>query len=98
MRAIRIYEYGGPQVMRLEELPTPVPGVGQSLVRVSAASVNFLDVQKRRGELVGQKFYQKAGAGEPEFPATMGSQGAGVVEVIGEGVESVKAGEQVRQT
>jgi NADPH:quinone reductase len=95
MRAIRIYEYGGPQVMRLEELPTPVPGAGQVLVRVSAASVNFLDVQKRRGELLGQKFYQRAGAGEPEFPATMGSQGAGVVEAIGEGVDSVKAGDRV---
>ena len=61
MHAIRIHSYGGPEVMRWEELPTPVPGPGQVLVRVEAASVNFLDVQKRRGELVGQAFYRRNG-------------------------------------
>ena len=61
MHAIRIHAYGGPEVMQLEELPTPVPGPGQVRVRVEAASVNFLDVQKRRGELVGQAFYRRAG-------------------------------------
>jgi len=95
MRAIRIHEYGRPDVMRLEELPTPVPEAGQALVLVQAASVNFLDVQKRRGELVGQKFYQKAGAGDPEFPATMGSQGVGIVEAVGDGVDNVKPGDRV---
>jgi NADPH2:quinone reductase len=59
-KAIRIHCYGGPDVMRLEELPVPVPGPAQALVRVCAASVNFLDIQKRRGELVGQAFYQCA--------------------------------------
>lgn len=95
MRAIRIHEYGGPEVMRLEELPDPVPEAGQALVRVQAASVNFLDVQKRRGELVGQKFYQKAGVAESEFPATMGSQGVGVIEAVGDGVDNVKPGGRV---
>ena len=80
MRAIRIHCYGGPEVMKLEDLPTPVPGQGQVLVRVEAASVNFLDVQKRRGELVGQGFYRRANPNEPELPATLGSQGVGVVE------------------
>jgi len=41
--------------MQLEELPIPVPGPAQALVRVHAASVNFLDIQKRRGELVGRR-------------------------------------------
>ena len=59
MHAIRIHSYGGPETMRLEDLPTPVPGPGQALVRVQAASVNFLDIQKRRGELVGQAFYHR---------------------------------------
>src|SRR6266571_438844 len=59
MKAIRIHSYGGPEVMRLEELPTPVPAAGEALVRIHAASVNFLDVQKRRGELVGQAFYNR---------------------------------------
>jgi NADPH:quinone reductase len=49
MRAIRIHAYGGPEVMQLEEVPMPIPRPGQARVRVHAASVNFLDVQKRRG-------------------------------------------------
>ena len=95
MKAIRIHAYGGPDVMQLEELPMPVPGPEQALVRVHAASVNFLDIQKRRGELVGQAFYQRAGGGEPEFPATLGSQGVGVVESIGPEVNNVRLGDRV---
>jgi NADPH2:quinone reductase len=95
MKAIRIHSYGGPDVMRLEELTMPVPGSGQALVRVHAASVNFIDIQKRRGELVGQAFYNRAGGGEPEFPATLGSQGVGVVEAIGPEVNNVKVGDRV---
>ena len=93
MRAIRIHSYGGPEVMRLEELPVPVPGHGQALVRIHAASVNFLDVQKRRGELVGQAFYR--GAGGPDLPATLGSQGVGVVEALGSEVGNVRLGDRV---
>ncbi len=93
MQAIRIHSYGGPDVMRLEELPTPAPGAGEALVRIHAASVNFLDIQKRRGELVGQAFYSRhAGS---ELPALMGSQGVGVVEALGSGVTSVKVGDRV---
>ncbi len=95
MHAIRIYSYGGPDVMQWEELPTPVPGPGQALVRVEAASVNFLDVQKRRGELAGQAFYRRAGANEPELPATLGSQGVGVVEELGPEVRNVRVGDRV---
>ena len=94
MKAIRIHAYGGPDVMKVEELLMPVPGPGQALVRVQAASVNFLDIQKRRGELVGQAFYKRAG-GEPELPAILGSQGVGVVDAIGVEVESVKVGDRV---
>lgn len=94
MKAIRIHAYGGPDVMKVEELLMPVPGPGQALVRVQAASVNFLDIQKRRGELVGQAFYKRAG-GEPELPAILGSQGVGVVDDIGVEVESVKVGDRV---
>lgn len=94
MRAIRIHGYGGPDVMHLEELPVPVPGTGQALVRVEAASVNFLDVQKRRGELVGQAFYRGA-ASEPDLPATLGSQGVGIVEQLGADVSSIRVGERV---
>jgi NADPH2:quinone reductase len=95
MKAIRIHAYGGPEVMRLEDLPVPVPGPAQALVRVRAASVNFLDIQKRRGELVGHAFYQRASSGEPEFPAILGSQGVGIVEAIGPDVKNVRVGDRV---
>jgi hypothetical protein len=95
MRAIRIQAYGGPDVMQLEELPTPVPGSGEALVRIQAAGVNFLDVQKRRGELVGQAFYHRVGGNEPDLPATMGSQGVGVVEALGPEVTNSKVGARV---
>jgi NADPH2:quinone reductase len=95
MRAIRIHAYGGPDVMQLEELPTPVPRSGEALVRVQAASVNFLDIQKRRGELVGQAFYHRAGGSEPDLPATLGSQGVGVVEALGPEVNNTKVGARV---
>ncbi len=93
MKAIRIHSYGGPEVLRLEELPTPAPGAGEALVRIHAASVNFLDIQKRRGELVGQAFYNRHGGSE--LPAIMGSQGVGVVEALGSGVANVKVGDRV---
>lgn len=95
MKAIHIRAYGRPEVMRLEELPTPSPGPGEVLVRIAAASVNFLDVQKRRGELVGHAFYQRGGAGGPEFPQPIGSQGAGVVEALGPDVSGFRAGDRV---
>jgi NADPH:quinone reductase len=93
MKAIRIHAYGGPEVMQFEELPAPVPGPGEALVRIHAASVNFIDVQKRRGELAGQAFYNRYGG--DQLPALMGSQGVGVVEALGSGVANVKPGERV---
>lgn len=95
MQAVRIHAYGGPEVMRLEELPVPVPGPGQALVRIQAASLNFLDVQKRRGELVGQAFYKRMGGGGPDLPATLGSQGVGVVEALGPEVTNIQLGDRV---
>ena len=95
MHAIRIHFYGGPDVMRWEELPMPSPGPGQVLIRVEAASVNFLDVQKRRGELVGQAFYRRGRENEPELPATLGSQGVGIVEELGPEVRNIKVGDRV---
>ncbi len=93
MRAIRIHAYGGPEVMELEELPAPLARAGQAVVRIHAASVNFLDVQKRRGELVGQAFYHRAGG--PDLPTTLGSQGVGVVEALGPEVSNVAVGDRV---
>jgi NADPH:quinone reductase len=95
MQAVRIHAYGGPEVMQLEELPPPVPGTGQAVIRVQVASVNFLDIQKRRGELVGQAFYHRAGRGEPDLRATRGSQGVGVIETVGPGAANFTPGDRV---
>ncbi len=75
MQAIRISQHGGPEVLRLEELPTPTPGPGQLLVRLEAAGVNFIDV------------YQRAGQYKVPLPYGMGIEGAGVVEAAGDGSE-----------
>jgi NADPH2:quinone reductase len=95
MQAIRIHAYGGPEVMQLEELNLSHPAAGQALVQVRAASVNFLDVQKRRGELVGQAFYRRGNAGKTDFPATMGSQGVGIIEALGPDVDNFNIGDRV---
>ena len=83
MRAIRIEATGGPEVMKLQELPTPAPGSGQALVRVEAAGVNFIDI------------YHRAGVYKLPLPFTPGQEGAGVVEAVGAGVTEVRAGDRV---
>jgi NADPH2:quinone reductase len=96
MHAIRIHSYGNSEVMQLEELPLPIPGPEEVLVRVEAASVNFLDIQQRRGDLITQGFYKKEG-GEfmDNLPVTLGQQGIGIVERLGPDVNTVKAGDRV---
>jgi NADPH:quinone reductase len=93
IRAIRIHAYGGPEVLQIDEIPTPVPSSGEAVVRVAAASVNFIDIQKRRGELVGQAFYRRWES--DVLPAPMGSQGVGIVEEIGPDVSNAKPGDRV---
>jgi NADPH:quinone reductase len=95
MLAVRIHAYGGPEVMRLEELPTPALRPDQVLIRVEAASVNFLDVQQRRGELVGQAFYRRGRESEPELPTTLGSQGVGIIEQADVEVKNARVGDRV---
>ena len=73
MRAIRPAAPGGPDVLRLDELPTPSPGPGQVRVRVHLAGVNFIDV------------YHRTGAYPMPAPITIGREGAGVVEEVGAG-------------
>ena len=86
MHAIRIQQFGGPEAMGLEELPTPKPGDGQALVRIEAAGVNFIDV------------YQRTGLYKNPLPYGLGLEGAGVVEAVGGGVTTVRVGDRVAWT
>jgi NADPH2:quinone reductase len=83
MRAIRALAPGGPEVLRLDDLPTPVPGPGEVLVRVAAAGVNFIDT------------YRRSGVYRVRFPHVVGSEGAGRVEAVGPGVTETAVGDRV---
>jgi NADPH2:quinone reductase len=85
MKAITVHEFGGPEVLRLDEVPDPRPGATQVLVRVRAAGVNPVDVYIRSG----------AYARRPDLPYTPGSDAAGTVESVGEGVGRFRAGDRV---
>jgi|SRR5690348_4103295 len=85
MKAIRVTQYGDPSVLKLEDLERPKPGPGEALVHVHASGVNYADIYFRNGS-----------ARIPiPFPFTLGIEGAGVVEAVGEGVSEVKAGDRV---
>ena len=86
MRAIVVRAFGGPEQLHLEEVPDPVPGPGEVLVRVHAVSVNTtLDVQMVAG----------ASGMDRALPFTPGSDPSGVVEAVGEGVTSLRAGDRI---
>lgn len=85
MKAIRVNQFGGPEVLKLEEVPTPEPDAGQVLVRVRAAGVNPYDTYMRAGTY----------AINPHLPYTPGSDAAGTIEAIGSDVKKVKPGDRV---
>lgn len=85
MKAIRVHEFGPPEVMKLEEAADPRPGRGQVAVRIKAAGVNPVDTYIRSG----------AYARRPALPYTPGADAAGVVEEVGEGVTRISAGSRV---
>jgi NADPH:quinone reductase-like Zn-dependent oxidoreductase len=85
MKAIAIRAHGGPEVVKLEDLPDPQPAPGQVVVAVKAAALNHLDIFVRKG-WPGLKL---------AFPHVLGSDVAGVVEAVGPGVDGVKAGDEV---
>jgi len=87
MRAVVLHQYGGPEVLRFEDYPDPVPGAGEVLVRVAAASVNPIDYKRRAG--LTKDFYPM------HFPGLIGVDVAGTVVEIGPGVEGFSAGDQV---
>lgn len=83
MKAIRIHQPGNPQALIYEEIPVPEPGSGETRVKIAAAGVNYIDTYHRRG-LYKQK---------PPF--TLGMEGGGVVDAVGEGVTAVSPGDRV---
>lgn len=87
MKAIRLHENGGPEVMRWEDVELPPPGAGEARVRHTAVALNFSDVNLRRGG-----FYI---ASPLKFPVIPGNEAAGVVTNIGAGVGNVKPGDRV---
>jgi NADPH2:quinone reductase len=83
MRAIRVHDYGGPEVLRLEDLPVPEPGPGEARVKIAAAGVNFIDIYHRSGQYKGV------------LPMTPGMEAAGVVDAVGPDVSDVQVGDRV---
>jgi len=84
MKAIRVHQFGGPEVLRLEAVPTPRPGVNQVLIRLQAVGVNPVDTYIRSGS-------------NPNLalPYTPGMDAAGIVDVVGEGDHGIKVGDRV---
>jgi NADPH2:quinone reductase len=83
-KAVQIYEHGGPEKLVYEDIVVGQPGAGEALVRHSAIGLNFIDIYHRTG------LYPFS-----DFPVTLGMEGAGVVEAIGEGVSDVTVGDRV---
>ena len=83
MKLIRIHEYGGPDIMQLEDAPVPDPGAGTVRVKIEAIGLNFIDI------------YQRSGAYKPALPFTPGQEAAGTVDAIGEGVTEFAVGDRV---
>jgi NADPH2:quinone reductase len=86
MKAVRVHTPGGPDALRLDDVPEPTPGPGQAVVKIAAAGVNFIDV------------YFRTGAYKAPLPLTLGLEGAGTVSALGQGVTDVKVGDTVAWT
>ena len=83
MKAIRVNETGGPEVLSYEDVEVGEPGAGEARVRLAASGVNYIDT------------YQRSGLYPRETPFTLGLEGAGEVEAVGEGVEEISEGDYV---
>src|SRR5919201_1379200 len=83
MKAIRVHQFGGPEVLRYEDVPLPEPGAGEARVNVEAVGLNYVDVYRRKGQYTAQ------------LPFILGSEAAGVVDAIGPGVTDLSVGDRV---
>lgn len=87
MKAAQISSYGGPEVIKVNEVESPTPGSGQVLIRVKASSINPYDIKIRSGAYQNHMALQ--------FPVTLGGDIAGSVEALGEGVDGLEVGDKV---
>jgi NADPH:quinone reductase len=83
MKAVVFEQFGGPDVIKIKEIPEPEPSEGQALIRLEAIGVNFIDI------------YHRTGLYPNPLPFIPGSEGAGIVEAVGPGVREVKIGDKV---
>ena len=83
MKAVRIHESGGSDVLKFEDIPTPTPGDGEILLKLDAAGINYIDT------------YQRSGMYPMPLPFTPGNEGAGVVDSVGSGVNGFAPGDKV---
>jgi NADPH2:quinone reductase len=86
MKAIRVHAPGGPEAMKLEDVPEPQPKAGEAIVKVDAAGLNYIDV------------YQRSGLYKLDMPLTLGLEAGGTVTAVGSGVTEVKVGDRVAYT
>ena len=91
MKAVVYERYGGPDVLRVEDVPTPSPATGQVLVKVAATSINLSDWEGLRGS----PFYARLGGLRAPRHPTLGSDIAGLVEAVGQGVTRFQPGDEV---
>lgn len=83
MKAVRVYQVGGPEVLTHEDVPMPEPGAGQALVQIESIGLNYIDT------------YHRSGLYAAPLPVTPGMEAAGVVAAVGEGVTAVQVGDRV---
>jgi NADPH2:quinone reductase len=86
MKVVRIHQFGGPEVLKVEDIPTPTPQAGQVLVRLAAAGLNYIDV------------YQRTGLYPNPLPYGMGLEGSGTVAAVGPDTSGFREGDPVAYT
>lgn len=83
MKAMRVHQYGGPEVLKSDQIPVPEPKAGEARVKIEAIGVNYIDI------------YQRTGLYQLPLPFTLGREAAGIVDAVGPNVTDVEAGERV---
>lgn len=89
MDSIQIERYGGPEVLVRRDLPVPIAGLGEVLIRIRHSGINFMDIHTREGKYANSRTYPVT------LPCTLGMEGAGQVEAVGEGVQNLQRGDRV---